>query len=145
MARPSSATPQRLILDSGAVIALARAEQRAVAFLRRAVEVDAEVIIPVVVLAETLRGGPRDAAVNRVVNAVGDIEATLPDVGRVAGRLLGRAKRAATVHAMVVAEAVARGGGQVLTGDPADLTPLAENERRVTIHALASRRRGRPR
>ena len=143
MARPPTETTQRLILDSGAVIAIARTEQRAIAFLRRAVELDAEVIVPVVVMAETLRGGHRDAAVNRVLNTVGDIDPTHPDVGRVAGRLLGRASSAATVDAMVVAEAVVRGGGRVLTGDPTDLTTLAGNERRVTIQALASPRRGR--
>src|SRR6202023_2102254 len=52
--------PRRLILDSGAVIALARRDQRALAFLARALELRVQVEIPVVVVAEVVRGGPRD-------------------------------------------------------------------------------------
>jgi hypothetical protein len=58
-ARARGQAPRRLILDSGAAIALARGDQRARSFLARALEVGALVEIPVVVLAETLRGGPR--------------------------------------------------------------------------------------
>ena len=47
--------PSLLILDSGAVIALARGEGRAHAFVQRAVELEAWVEVPVVVLAETTR------------------------------------------------------------------------------------------
>jgi predicted nucleic acid-binding protein len=144
--KPEAAAPERLILDSGAVIALARAEPRALAFLRRALELDADVVVPVVVLAETLRGGRTDAAVNRVLNNVGQIGATLPGVGRVAGALLGASRSNDTVDAMVVAEAVARGGGQVLTSDPSDLRRLAASEDSVTIQpltALPGVRRGR--
>jgi len=144
--KPEAAAPERLILDSGAVIALARAEPRALAFLRRALELDADVVVPVVVLAETLRGGRTDAAVNRVLNNVGQIGPTPPGVGRVAGALLGASRRNDTVDAMVVAEAVTRGGGQVLTGDPTDLRRLAASEDAVTIQpltALPGSRRGR--
>src|SRR5215218_11024146 len=87
-------TPQRLILDSGAVIALARGDQRARAFLARALELGAPVEIPVVVLAETVRGGPRDAPVNRVLKAVGSVPETREVHGRTAGRLLGTARSA---------------------------------------------------
>ncbi|MFI5053225.1 MAG: PIN domain-containing protein [Acidimicrobiia bacterium] len=146
MARELEASAERLILDSGAVIALARSEQRALAFLRRAIELDADVVIPVVVLAETLRGGRTDAAVHRALNRVGEIEPTHPDVGRVAGRLLGASRSNDTVDAMVVAEAVVRGGGQLLTSDPSDLRRLAASEATLTIQPLAghpaSRRRG---
>jgi predicted nucleic acid-binding protein len=139
MARSTSATPaERLILDAGAVIALARSEPRAMAFLRRAVELDADVIIPVVVLAETLRGGRSDASVHRVLNNVGRIESSRPEIGRVAGALLGRSRRTDTVDAMVVAEAVIRGGGQVLTSDPNDLGLLAASEPAVTVHPVAT-------
>ena len=139
MARRRSSPPsssQRLILDAGAVIALARNDPRARAFVRRAVELDAQVRVPAVVLAETLRGTQRDAAVHRVLNAVSD---TLPIdemVGRRAGALLGRAGRSDTVDAIVVAEAIEAGGAEILTGDATDLTALANGEPSVTIHAL---------
>ena len=138
MARRRAATPstQRLILDAGAVIALARNDPRARAFVRRAIELDAEVRVPVVVLAETLRGTQRDAAVHRVLNAVSDSAPIDEAVGRRAGALLGRAARSDTVDAIVVAEAIEAGGAEILTGDAGDLTALANGERSVTIHAL---------
>ena len=75
MARRSTppAPPPRLILDSGAVIALSRGDARARAFLRRAVTLGVEVLIPAVVIAETVRGSARDATVNRVISAVDSV------------------------------------------------------------------------
>jgi predicted nucleic acid-binding protein len=134
--RATPPSPQRLILDAGAVIALARNDPRARAFIRRAIELDAEVRVPVVVLAETLRGTARDASVHRVLNAVSDSLPIDEAIGRRAGALLGRARRSDTVDAIVVAQAIESGGAGILTGDPLDLTTLADGERSVTIHAL---------
>ncbi len=128
--------PQRLILDSGAVIALSRADQRARAFVARAIELGAPVEIPVVVVAETVRGGPRDAPVHRVLKAVDAVPAATEQLGRTAGRLLGQAGSSATVDALVVAQAVAAGGAHVLTGDPGDLEPLAKRHPEVCIQRL---------
>ncbi len=137
MARRRATPPSpRLILDAGAVIALARNDPRARAFIRRAIELDAEVRVPVVVLAETLRGTARDAGVHRVLNAVSDSLPIDEPIGRRAGALLGRSDRSDTVDAIVVAEAIESGGAGILTGDPLDLTALADGERSVTIHAL---------
>ncbi|HVT59068.1 MAG TPA: PIN domain-containing protein [Thermoanaerobaculia bacterium] len=128
--------PQRLILDSGAVIALARGDQRARAFLARALELGAPVAIPVVVLAETVRGGPRDAPVNRVLRAVGSVPEAREVHGRIAGELLGAARSAETVDALVVAHAVAAGGAHILTGDREDLVRLAALHTEVWVHPL---------
>ena len=132
---------ERLILDSGAIIALSRSEERARAYLWRALELDADVVVPVVVLAETLRGGPRDAHVNRVLKAIGEIEPTSVATGRLAGSLLGSTGKVDTVDtidAIVVAEALTRGGGRILTSDPDDLGELAESHPSVRIDSLAS-------
>ena len=139
MARPGrdrARAPQRLILDSGAVIALSRGDQRARAFLARALELRAPVEVPVVVVAETVRGGPRDATVNRVLEAVGAVPEARESHGRLAGRLLGHAGSRATVDALVVAHAVAAGGGLVLTGDAKDLRPLSGLHPEVRIQPL---------
>ena len=138
MARRRATTPstQRLILDAGAVIALAHNDPRARAYVRRAIELDAEVRVPVVVLAETLRGTQRDAAVHRVLNAVSHSVPIDETVGRRAGALLGRAGRSDTVDAIVVAEAIEAGGAEILTGDAGDLAALANGERSVTIHSV---------
>jgi predicted nucleic acid-binding protein len=129
-------SPQRLVLDSGAVIGLARGDQRARAFLARAVELGAPVEIPVVVVAETLRGGPRDSLVHRVLNAVGLVPDATEAHGRTAGRLLGLARSASTVDALVVAHAVEAGGGHILTGDEEDLSRLAAPHSEVWIQPL---------
>jgi predicted nucleic acid-binding protein len=127
---------QRLILDSGAVIALARGDQRARAFLARAQALGTSIEIPVVVLAETVRGGPRDAPIHRVLKAVGSVPEAREIHGRIAGQLLATARSAATVDALVVAQAVEAGGGHILTGDRGDLERLAAPHPEVWIHPL---------
>lgn len=129
-------TPERLILDSGAVIALSRGDQRARAFIARALEVGAPVEVPVVVVAETLRGGARDAPVHRVLKAVDAVPEIHEEHGRTAGKLLGAAKSTATVDALVVAQAVLAGGAHVLTGDVDDLERLAAPHPEVWIQRL---------
>ena len=128
--------PQRLILDSGAVIALARGDRRARAFIARALELKASVSIPVVVVAETVRGGPRDAPVNRVLKAVGSVPEAGEAHGRIAGRLLGIARSEATIDALVIAHALGMGGACVLTGDREDLERLAAPHPEVWVQAL---------
>ena len=75
----------RVILDGGAVIALAAGGPRARAFVTRALRQGDLLVIPAVVLAETTRGGARDAPVNRVVNSVGDIPPATEAIARQAG------------------------------------------------------------
>jgi predicted nucleic acid-binding protein len=134
--RAERQAPQRLILDSGAVIALARGEQRARAFLARALELRVPVEVPVVVVAETVRGGPHDAPVHRVLKAVGSIPEAREAHGRTAGRLLGTARSSNTVDALVVAHAVEAGGAHVLSGDREDLERLARPHPEVWIQPL---------
>lgn len=134
--RTQAPPPQRLILDSGAVIALSRNDLRARATLAAAREAGVEVSIPSVVVAETVRGSAKDAAANRVIKAVGEVRSADESTGRSAGALLGAAHSASTIDALVVASAIELGGGVVLTGDPDDLDPLASGHPEVVIHAL---------
>jgi len=134
--RTQAPPPQRLILDSGAVIALSRNDLRARSTLAAAREAGVEVSIPSVVVAETVRGSAKDAPVNRVIKAVGEVSAADESTGRGAGSLLGAARSSSTVDALVVASAIELGGGVVLTGDPNDLEPLASGHPEVVISAL---------
>jgi len=143
--RRNEAQAERLILDSGAVVALARSDERARAYLRRALELDVEVAVPVVVLAETLRGGAKDAPVQRVLNSVGNSEPTTEAIGRLAGKLLGSTNRDDTIDAVIVAEAISCGGARILTSDSDDLIALASDHPAVIIEPLAPRRTGRRR
>jgi predicted nucleic acid-binding protein len=130
------APPQRLILDAGAVIGLSRADVRPRAVLAAALEAGADVSVPAVVVAETVRGGPADAPVNRVLKAVGGIDVADEAIGRTAGRLLGSAGPPATVDAIVVATAIEAGGAVILTGDSGDLGLLAAEDPQVIIEPL---------
>ena len=134
--RTRSVAPRRLILDSGAVIALSRDDPRARAVLRAAWEAGVEVSIPAVVLAETVRGAAADAPVNRVARAVGSVDEIDAASGRTAGALLGRTRSSATVDAIVVGVAIERGGAVILTGDPDDLRLLAGDHPEVIVQAL---------
>jgi predicted nucleic acid-binding protein len=126
--------PQRLILDSGAVIAWSRGETRPRALLRRALELGMDIRIPVAVLAETLRGGPRDAPIHRVRNAV-DVFPAGEGTGRLAGSLLGDTDGTNTVDALVAAEAILS-EADVLTGDADDLRALLARHPRVGVIPL---------
>ncbi len=134
--RTQDPPPQRLILDSGAVIALSRNDQRARAALAAAWEAGVEVSIPSLVVAETVRGSAKDAPVNRVIKAVGEVRPADEGTGRVAGGLLGAARSNSTVDAVVVASAIELGGGVVLTGDPDDLEAFANGHPEVVVRTL---------
>ncbi|HEY9555200.1 MAG TPA: PIN domain-containing protein, partial [Acidimicrobiales bacterium] len=116
--------------------ALARSNARARAVLAAAVEAGADVSIPAVVVAETVRGAAADAPVNRVVKAVGEVDDVTEAIGRTAGRLLGEAGSSSTVDAIVVATAVEAAGAVILTGDPSDLGALAARQPEVVVQAL---------
>lgn len=76
------------------------------AWVQRARELDADLVVSAVTLAEVVRGRARDAAINRVVTAAEVIAAHEP-LGRTAGRLLGNAGSDATIDALVGATVLA--------------------------------------
>ncbi len=123
-----------MILDSGAVIAWAGGDVRVRAILTGALELGLDVRIPVTVLAETLRGGPRDAPIHRVRNAV-DVFPTAEQTARLAGRLLGQTGGTNTVDALVAAEAVLA-TADVLTSDADDLRALLAAHPAVSVIPL---------
>lgn len=128
--------PQRLILDSGAVIALSREDARARAVVASAREAGVEISIPSLVVAETVRGTAEDAPLNRIIKAVGEVTGADEVVGRVAGGLLGSARSDETVDAVIVATAIEMGGAVILTGDPDDLDALASGRPGVVVEPL---------
>lgn len=122
----------RLILDSGAIIGWSRGDPRIRSQVREALARSTTVRAPVVVLAETLRGGPRDAPVNRVLKSVGTV-ATEPAVGRLAGHLLGRTGGRNSADALVAAEALQVPGSVVLTCDAHDLGALLSGHPQIDV------------
>ena len=127
----------RLILDSGALLALASGQARARGFVERALRERTLLVIPAVVLAETTRGSARDARVDRVLKAVRDITPVNEQTARAAGRLLAAADAGnATVDALIVAEAVLDGPTLILTSDLIDITALAADHPHVRVYPI---------
>jgi predicted nucleic acid-binding protein len=126
------ASVPRLILDAGAVIALARGDSRLRARLRAAAEDDADVVVPPIVVTQTFRGSPGDARINRLLKVV-----LVPPVGlelaREAGALLGTASLSDAADAQVAAEALRQGPSVILTSDPDDLRQLIQGRPGVQI------------
>jgi len=134
-----------LILDSEALNALARANERPVlaerarAILRVAYEERALVRVPAPVLAEVCRGGRFDAAVERVLNGRGIGVHALDDaIAKRAGSLLARAKLTSehAIDAFVVATAAAHSPAVIATGDRTDLTRLASGLRGLRLFVV---------
>jgi hypothetical protein len=106
-----------LVLDADGVAKAVANDPRVPAWLERARELDADVIVSAVTLAEVVRA-------------------------RQAGRLLGKAGSEATIDAFVAATAVAgreRHGAThcvVLTSDPHDLRVLLADEPAVRVVAV---------
>lgn len=129
----------RLVLDSGAILALARGNPDVRHLIERARGTGFAVIIPTVVLAECHRGGRSDAATSRALKAV-DAFASLDAVrARQAGELLAAAGMNATVDAVVAAEALASVPSVVVTSDPSDIRRLLDGQpgaARVAIVAV---------
>ena len=132
--RRRQVSAQRLILDSGAVIAWSRGDARVRALLARALDLGRDVRIPVAVLAETLRGGSADAPIHRIRHAV-DVFPLEEATARLAGALLGRTGGTNTVDALVAAEAIGV-AADVLTSDPGDLRALLAGNPGVAVIAL---------
>ena len=117
------ARAQTLALDSGALIH-AEKDVRIEAVIRKWMREGGNVLIPAVVLAEVIRGGPADATTNRIVKAVGRVAPLDEGIARAAGARLGKVK-AQTVDALIVATAEAYGTTDILTSDPHDIRALA--------------------
>lgn len=118
-----------LVLDSGAISALAAGDVVARAIVSERRRRGAAVLTSAVVVAETTGQGPKDATTNRVLAGVELVEVG-EQMARAAGILRCRSGVSGTVDALVVATAAAAatvdGGAVVLTADVDDIGRLAE-------------------
>jgi len=125
----------RLVLDSGALIGWQRKDRTVWRHVTDAIQRDAMVVVPAVVIAECIRGGGSDAPIHRLL-----VNARVPIVGKraamQAGRLLGIAAMSATIDAFVAAEAIRGGPCVLLTSDPDDMESLVGRRPYVEIVAV---------
>ncbi len=117
-----------IVLDAG-VLDRATVDRGFRVVLRELVGDGWDPVVPAVVLAEAITGGPTDAPVNQTVSRLGtDVtdEATARRAGHlraVAARDGGR-RLPSGIDAVVAAHAVRAGRGVVFTTDPGDLRRL---------------------
>jgi predicted nucleic acid-binding protein len=125
----------RVVLDSGAVSALAERSVRALALLEALRDVGTLPRVPTVVLVESLRGDARrDAPTHRFLRMCEIVEGVPFGLARRAAELRARARRGSAVDALVVA--MAEPNGVVLTSDVGDLTALATHADRVRVERV---------
>ena len=126
-----------VVLDAGAVIGLARDDHRLRRLVRAARQAGADFRVPMVVVAETIRGsGPRDAPVNLVLAQCAPQHPLTENIARNAGQLLAEARSSATIDALVVAEAIACAPAVIWTSDERDLGRLVGQRTSVTVEPI---------
>src|SRR5581483_9230547 len=107
-----------LILDAGVLIALARNDHRVRAYLTVALERGIDVLVPPIIVTQTIRGAARDALVNRLLKSRGVyVPVVDEELARAAGHLLAESGLRDAADAQVVAEAARSTPATILTGD----------------------------
>lgn len=118
------ARPKSIVLDSGALIALERADERMRALLREALKQNVRLVVPAGVLAQVWRGSARQAPIRALLKAALTVIPALDEVlAEAAGVLCGRAGTSDVVDASVVLVA-RRERAVVVTSDVDDLARL---------------------
>ncbi len=116
----------RLILDSGAVSAIAERDVRALAWAKRATERGMVIGVPAPVFAETSTAHGLAPNIHRAVRPNDTVLTTTLEIAVDAGVMRYRTRKAhATVDAIVVATAARYPGSIILTSDPDDITAFA--------------------
>jgi predicted nucleic acid-binding protein len=125
-----------LLLDSGAISAMATGDPVARAVVARARREGRRVAIPAAVLAEVVTGRASDAPIDRVIKAVDETIELSATRARQAGVLRDKAHHTrardrderppSVVDATLVAEAVAAGAAVILTSDLEDMERLRD-------------------
>lgn len=126
----------RLILDAGALIALARGDAQTRAVVKGALDDGVRVEVPAPVLAQVHRGVHDRARTDRALLWIDQYTPTTESIARDAGELLGSAGLTDAIDAIVAAEALSGTPAVILTSDPADLTALVESAGRAGLVAI---------
>ena len=122
-----------LTLDVGALLALERADERVRALLRRALEQGWELHVVAGVVAQTWRGGPRQARLARLLSAS---EVSVPPLdeamARAVGVQCGRSGHPDIVDVHVALNAREHGHA-VVTSDPDDIARVDPSVTVITV------------
>jgi predicted nucleic acid-binding protein len=129
-----------LVLDSEGLCRLAAGDGRTRGYMDSARARGARVAVSAITLTETLRGGPRDATVHRVLSRITVVPVTAA-IARGAGELLGMnglSGHRCAIDAVIAATALDMERPVVLlTSDPDDMSRLVEEPGRPRRHRIA--------
>jgi predicted nucleic acid-binding protein len=117
--------------DTGFLVGVERSKQRALLPLKVAIARKLRISVPVAVVAEWWRGGPRQAQILKAF----EVEPMTERIARSAGEAIAAVPGATVVDAIVMASAAAR-GGLVYTSDFEDLSRLCGHFRAVRVLSI---------
>jgi predicted nucleic acid-binding protein len=113
----------KLVLDSGALIALERNDRAMWRRFKAAALAGTPVVAHGGIVGQAWRGrGPRQALLAKALEGI-DVQSLDRALGRVAGELLAATDRADVIDAALVL--LAEDGDRIVTSDPDDIEPLA--------------------
>lgn len=111
-----------IVLDAGALVAVDRDDRRVAGLIELGRRSGATLVTSAPVIGQAWRDGARQSRLARLLQMV-DVRVTGAEQARAAGALLGTARTADVVDALLTL--VAAPGDQILTGDPDDIEHLA--------------------
>lgn len=114
----------QLVLDTGGLFAWASGDRTTREIILRAVQLPLIIVVPTVVIARAIRGGARDAPIDRVLKQVTRLAPATLALARQAAVPLGTTATTDVADALVVAEALQMLPAAILTSDPTDIRHL---------------------
>ena len=128
-----------VVLDSGALIAVERADRKLTELVATSALSGATIVVPAGVVAEVWRAASRSQArIAKLLKLVDAVPALDVVVGKRVGVLLARAKSASVVDGSVVDAALRYQPALIITSDPKDFRTLLAGIRigEIAIHEL---------
>lgn len=116
----------RLVLDTGALIALERDDRRAYEQLVTAARRGHLVVVPILVVMEAQRAARDRVRLERVLARIDQQLPLLPATGRQVAALRSAAGVESDTDVVVVLEALAVPGSRILTGDARDILAILD-------------------
>ncbi|MEV0351306.1 hypothetical protein AB0H88_36490 [Nonomuraea sp. NPDC050680] len=118
-------------LDAGALIAVERSDERIFRLLKRALDDGLEVRVPIAVVGQAWRGGPKQARLARLLRSV-EVEGLTLDIAQRIGVRIGRCGHPDVID-VSVALCAEDHGQAVITSDPADIAAVGPTLEIITI------------
>ncbi|HLQ34546.1 MAG TPA: hypothetical protein VK457_17825 [Chloroflexota bacterium] len=122
-----------VVLDAGAVIGFVGGDKRIAALIKAAAVSGMNVVLPPIVVTQTIRGGGRDTRIHQLLHQGCRVPATDIRVARRAGELLGATGKADAADAQVAAHCLDALPVTLVTSDPEDMTELLTGHSGIRI------------